>query len=42
MARRSVVGEVKRKIKSKATNSAKQTLYMGIWKEIVPVGKRRI
>lgn len=42
MARRSVVGEMKRKLKSKVTNSAKQTLYMGIWKETVPVGKKRI
>lgn len=41
MARRTVVGEMKRKLKSKATNSAKQTMYVGIWEEPVPARKKR-
>lgn len=42
MARRSAVGEMKRKLKSKATNSVKQTMYVGIWKESVPTGKKKV
>lgn len=42
MARRIIVGEVRRKLKSKATNSAKQTLYAGIWGAPVPARKKRV
>lgn len=42
MARRSTVGEMKRKLKSKTTNSVKQTIYVGIWREDVPTRKKRV
>lgn len=42
MPRRSVVREMKRKLKSKATNSAKQTIYVGIWREDVPTRKKKV
>ena len=42
MARRTAIGNMKRSLKSKATNSAKQSLYMAMWGESVPKRKKRV